>query len=60
MALSPDVLSASWLTTQLEQGGFRDHIELTQCATYTQARSVDELIDNMMLAKQMFFAGYSD
>lgn len=60
MALKPDVLRASWLVTQLEEGGFGNSVEVRPCVTYTEAASLGELVENMMLAKQMFFAGYSD
>ncbi|KAK0122030.1 hypothetical protein ONS95_010295 [Cadophora gregata] len=60
MALEPDVLRGSWLATKLEDGGFGNNIEVKLCATYTMASSLDELADNMMLAKQMFFSDYSE
>ncbi|KAG4440101.1 hypothetical protein IFR05_004398 [Cadophora sp. M221] len=60
MALEPEVLRASWLATQLEAGGFGNNIEVKPCVTCTMASSLEELVDNMMLAKQMFFSGYSE
>lgn len=60
MALDPQVLRGSWLATTLEDGGFANNIEVKPCVTYTMASSLDELTDNMMLAKQMFFSGYSE
>lgn len=60
MALKPELLRASWLAAQLEEGGFGNNVEVRSCVTYTEAGSLDELVENMMLAKQMFFAGYSD
>ncbi|PVH82562.1 hypothetical protein DL98DRAFT_653286 [Cadophora sp. DSE1049] len=60
MALDPEVLRGSWLAAKLENGGFGNNIEVKPCVTYTMASSLDELVDNMMLAKQMFFSGYSE
>lgn len=60
MALKPEVMRASWLAMQLEEGGFGNNVEVRPCVTYTEAGSLDELVENMMLAKQMFFAGYSE
>lgn len=45
---------------QLEDAGFGNNVEVRPFVTYTSARSLDELVENMMLAKQVFFAGYSD
>ena len=45
---------------QLEDAGFGSNVEVRPCVTYTSAKSLDELVENMMLAKQMFFAGVSD
>lgn len=60
MALKPAVMRASWLAEQLEEGGFGNNIEIRPCTTYTEADSLDEMVDNMMLAKQMFFSGFSE
>jgi hypothetical protein len=60
MALRPQELWASWLAAQREAGGFGNSIGIRPSVTYTVAASVDELVENMMLAKQMFFAGYSE
>ncbi|KAH7348701.1 S-adenosyl-L-methionine-dependent methyltransferase [Rhexocercosporidium sp. MPI-PUGE-AT-0058] len=60
MALEPEVLRGSWLAAQLEEGGFGNNVEVKPCVTYTMASSLEELVDNMMLAQQMFFAGYSE
>jgi hypothetical protein len=60
MALPPQELRASWLAAQLEAGGFGNSIEIRPSVTYTVAASLGELVENMMLAKQMFFAGYSE
>lgn len=60
MAMAPELLRASWLATQFEAGGFGANFDIRSCTTYTVARSLDELTDNMMLAKGMFFGGYSD
>lgn len=60
MALSPERLRGSFLLSLLEDDGFGNNVELSPCTTYTSAGSLDELTDNMMLAKQMFFAGYGE
>lgn len=60
MAINPEFMRGSWLVVQLEDAGFGNNVELRPCLTYTSAGSLDELVENMMLAKQMFFAGYSD
>ena len=60
MALSPERLRGSWLLSILEDGGFGNNVELRPCMTYVSADSPDELVENMMLAKQIFFAGYSE
>jgi hypothetical protein len=60
MALSYQLLRGSWLVSILEDGGFGNNVELRPCTTYTIAKSLDELAENMMLAKGMFFAGYSE
>ena len=60
MAQSPDVMRGSWLVTQLEDAGFGNNVELRPFRTHTSAYSLDELVENMMLAKGMFFLGYSE
>lgn len=60
MAVRPDMLHASWLAFQLQIGGFGKNIEVKQCVTYTSAKNLDDLVENMMLAKGMFFVGYSE
>jgi hypothetical protein len=60
MALDIKLMRGSWLVAQLEGAGFGNNVEIRPFLTYTSARSLDELVENMMLAKQMFFAGYSD
>ena len=60
MALDQEVLRGSWLAANMEDGGFGNNIEVKPCVTYTMAASLDELADNMMLAKQMFFSGFSE
>lgn len=60
MALKPEMLRAAWLATQLEEGGFGNNVEIRSCVTYTEAGSLEELVDNMLLAKQMFFTGFSE
>ncbi len=60
MALDREVLRGSWLATNMENGGFGNNFEVKPFVTYTMAASLDELADNMMLAKQMFFSGFSE
>jgi hypothetical protein len=60
MALSLELMRASWLIPQLEEGGFRNNVAVRPCATYTMAPSLDELVENMLLASQMFFPGFTD
>ncbi|MCJ1377327.1 hypothetical protein MMC17_000421 [Xylographa soralifera] len=60
MAQSPEVMRGSWLLKQLEDAGFGNNVELRPFLTHTTARSLDELVENMMLAKAVFFQGYSD
>jgi len=59
-ALPREYMSASWLATQLERGGFGNNIGVMPCKTATIAGSLEELTQNAMLAKGMFFPGYSD
>jgi hypothetical protein len=60
MALPAEVMRGSWLAAQLEEGGFGTNVEVKQCITYTEAGSLNELADNMLLASGMFFPGYTD
>ncbi|KAF4617030.1 hypothetical protein G7Y89_g15119 [Cudoniella acicularis] len=60
MALGPEILRGSWLMRQMEEGGFENNVEVRPSATFTSASSLEELVDNMMLAKGMFFGGYTD
>jgi hypothetical protein len=60
MSLKPDLLRASWLIQQLEEGGFGNNVEVKPCVTYTIAASLDELTENMMLAREMFFSKFTN
>jgi hypothetical protein len=60
MALLPELLRASWLIQQFEKGGFDNNVEVKPCVTYTMATKLDEMTDNMMLARQMFFSKFID
>jgi len=60
MALKPEILRASWLIRQLEEGGFGNNVEVKLCVTYTMAKSLDELTENMMLARRMFFSKFTE
>lgn len=59
MAMSGDVLRGSWLMRVLEDGGFANNVQVTPMMTYTCASSMDELVENMLLARGMFFPSYS-
>lgn len=58
MALPSKILRASWLTQQLEEGGFGNNVEVKPCVTYTIAANLDEMTENMMLARGMFFSKF--
>ncbi|MCJ1401713.1 hypothetical protein MMC11_004930 [Xylographa trunciseda] len=60
MAQDPEVMRGSWLLKQLEDAGFGNNVELRPFLTHTSAASLDELVDNLMLAKPFFFAGCND
>jgi hypothetical protein len=59
MALPSKILRASWLIQQLEEGGFGNNVEVKPCVTYTIAANLDEMTENMMLAKGMFFSEFT-
>jgi hypothetical protein len=46
----------SWLVEQLEERVSGNNVEIKPCGTYTMAESLDEMTENMMLARQMFFS----
>ena len=50
-------MTASWLAYQLEEGGFKNNVEVRSVTTHMSAKSLDELVENMMLGARMFFAG---
>jgi hypothetical protein len=60
MALAPELLRASRLIQQLEEGGFGNNVEIKLCVKYTMTASLDEMTDNMMLARRMFFSKFTD
>ncbi|KAF2097662.1 S-adenosyl-L-methionine-dependent methyltransferase [Rhizodiscina lignyota] len=60
MAAFKNPPSGSWFMKQLEEGGFNNNVELLPVTTYTSAKDMDELVENMMLAKGMFFPDYSN
>jgi hypothetical protein len=60
MALSPELMRASWLIQQFEEGGFGNNVEVKPCITFTMAAIFDELAKNMMLARRMFFKRFTD
>lgn len=49
-----------WLMKQLEDAGFGNKVELKSVASRVEAGSVEELVGNMMLFKDMFYKGYSE
>lgn len=60
MLLDPEILKGSWLFKQLEDGGFGNNVDVRTVTTYTSAKSLDLLVENMMLASPMFFPQYSE
>ena len=59
MALPSKILRASWLIQQLEEGGFGNNVEVKPCVTYTIAANLEEMTENMMLARGMFFSKFT-
>lgn len=59
MALPLEQMTASWLVKQMEEAGFGNNVAIRPYVTYTSG-GLDELIDNMMLAKGMFFPGFTE
>jgi hypothetical protein len=60
MTLPPERLRGSWCLSLLEDGGFGNSAELRPCTTHSSAGSLDELVEKIVLARQMFWAWYSD
>jgi hypothetical protein len=60
MALPPERLRGSWFVALLEDAGFGNNVELRPCVMYSGAESLDELVENMVLVKEVFWKGYSD
>ncbi|TVY92212.1 Methyltransferase [Lachnellula willkommii] len=60
LTMDPEVLRGSWLLKQIEDGGFGNNAEVRPLATSVSATSLDELVENMMLAAPMLFRGYSE
>jgi hypothetical protein len=50
----------SWLMRQLEDAGFGHAVQVKSVDTKIQASSLEELVDNMLLFKDMFYKGYTD
>ncbi|PMD46346.1 S-adenosyl-L-methionine-dependent methyltransferase [Hyaloscypha variabilis F] len=50
----------SWLMKQLEDAGFGNRVTVKRVEGRMEARSLDELVGNLMGAKDMFYKGYSD
>lgn len=49
-----------WLFKQLEEAGLGGHVEVRPFKTYGEASSMEEKVGNMMLFKDLFFAGYTE
>ncbi|KAI9820044.1 MAG: hypothetical protein M1827_006615 [Pycnora praestabilis] len=54
MAIKPEWMRGSWLAAQLENAGFGNNIEIRPYATHTSAGSMNDLVDNLLLAMPMF------
>lgn len=54
------MLTGSWLMKNLEDGGFGNNVEVRPYMTFTTAKDLDELTDNMMFASQAYFQKYSE
>ena len=52
--------SGSFLMKQLEDAGFTPRVEVRSVTGTVSATSLDELVSNMMLPKDMFWKGYSE
>ncbi|KAE9370500.1 S-adenosyl-L-methionine-dependent methyltransferase [Stipitochalara longipes BDJ] len=50
----------SWLMKQLEDAGFGNRVTVKRVEGRMEAGSLDELVDNLMGAKDMFYKGYSE
>ena len=50
----------SWLMRQLEDAGFGHAVQVRSVDSRIQAGSLEELVDNMLLFKDMFYKGYTD
>jgi hypothetical protein len=50
----------SWLMRLLENAGFRHNVRVVPVQTCTEARSLDELTDNMMIAAPMYLKDMTD
>jgi hypothetical protein len=59
IALKPEIPHASWIIEQLEERGSGNNVEIKTCVTYTMATSLDEMTENMMLAREMFFSRFT-
>ncbi|RDW88604.1 hypothetical protein BP6252_00636 [Coleophoma cylindrospora] len=49
-----------YLVQKLEEAGFGNKVMLKSVTTAAEAPTLDELVDNMLLFKDMFFKGYSE
>jgi hypothetical protein len=52
--------SGSWLFSTLESSGFGNNVSVQGVQSYTSAKTLDELVDNMMIAAPMFVKGITE
>ncbi|RDL39541.1 Uncharacterized protein BP5553_03881 [Venustampulla echinocandica] len=55
-----DYCRGFYLMKQLEEAGFGSLVEVKSAKGKVEANSLDELVENMMFFKDMFFKGYDD
>jgi hypothetical protein len=58
--IPPEWNEGSWLMAQLEHNGFKNKVSVRPVDSCMEAESFDELIENFLLGKDMFFKGYSE
>ncbi|TVY15090.1 Glandicoline B O-methyltransferase roqN [Lachnellula arida] len=60
LRMDPEVLRGSWLLKQIEDGGFGNNAEVRPFATSVSATSLEELVENMMVAAPLLLKGYDE
>jgi hypothetical protein len=55
-----DWFRGSWLLRQLEDAGFGHRVEVRSVPTHVDAADLDELVENFLFLKEMYFKGYSE